>query len=140
MRSIRYALLTLRNIICKTDLTALRFVLALCSLTWGLLVAFTQTHLLPIQIVTMDTTIMLLWGASFILHGATSLYSILLHKCTWMCRVLGTALGSIVWTGSTTAMTVAFVNLGSFPPALVVYVIISLSNWWILIRANTNGY
>lgn len=125
----------------NTDPSAVRFVLALGAVLWGIMLLWPgatfdrPTYTLMARFASEET-----WGGLFLTQGLFSAYSLIFTEARKRaCLLLDGVLGSMLWLGSCVCML-----LSVYPPPAAISgeIALAAASWWNLItfsRHNKNG-
>lgn len=132
-RSWRNIRIRMHTIMWKADMFAVRFMLGMSAITWGLLM------LLPTEDPTFSIMFKLLpqiaWAAAFIVQGLVMLWSLICGKTPRITLWADAILGCTLWTSTTLSMFIISVyEYGLLPVTLGPEIWISLASAWLLVR------
>lgn len=124
----------------ETDLIALRFTVAIASLTWFAMLLWPgNTFDRPMFSIVEGAMSEIAWAMLFCIHGISVLFSLFSCSKQRILIFLDGILGSFLWSGMSIGMlsTMFFHSIDSYmsmPAASGPSIIIALATWWILIR------
>ena len=121
----------------ESDLIATRFMLALSSLLWGILLlwpgdTFDRSAFSVVKYVMPEEY----WGLLYLITGLSALYS-LFHGNVKKCLIFTDGLlGSFIWSSMAVGMFLGSLksDVSSVPAGTAPIIIFALAAWWILIR------
>lgn len=123
----------------ETDLSAVKLILAVGSILWGLQLLFPGNSFdRPMFSVVRGIMPEMLFGFLFLLQGLLSIYFDFYKSCTRM-RVALAAISSLLWSGITIGMVLPSVimnQMGNFsmPVATSPAIVLTIASLWVLIR------
>ena len=115
-----------------SDISNLRFTLAIASLIWAFLLFWPgDTFARPTYTLMGKFASEWVWASLFGIQGLAALYSTILDTKYKILILLDGVLGCILWTGSCIAML-----LSVYPPpaAISAEITAAITSWWILVR------
>jgi hypothetical protein len=130
-----------------TDLMAVRFILAIGAISWGLTMLCNPNTLVISNMLAIMPSFA--WVMLWLLQGSIMLWSLICDKRPRLTLWVDAVLGALLWSVSTIACLLyqypgvvtleTIMEYYKVPPSLVPNIGLALASWWVLVRHYTKG-
>jgi hypothetical protein len=134
MNKLKTAWANLCLILWHGDMLGARLILSGCSILWGWTLLFRS-----VEHSSLTEASYIMWasvddlrivGTLFMIHGVMSLYSLLLGMENKCYAYFSTALGLLVWTGSSASIIMAQYRSGIWMAVVLPHLVMGVVAWW----------
>lgn len=136
-----------QQLLWNTDLMAIRFILAIGAISWGIaMLCNPNTTLISNMLAILPAYA---WISLWLMQGLIMLWSLICNKSPKITLWVDAVLGTLLWSISTIACLLyqypgvvtleTIVEYYKVPPSLIPNIGLALASWWVLVRHYTEG-